>query len=318
VSALPGWHPQPDGRERYWDGEAWTTQFREVTVVPVVPDTQGAGGASFEFMAVKTIRGREAKKIAEQQNLGWELVGQTQGTLKTTLNFRRRKPVTVFSKAWTSFRALNPKARLGLVAAAVVILLFPIIAGIASSVGGGDATPNAEPSKSPAPTAAENSEEPATSSVPTPSASPAETYTYEGPPYEIVTVDENVSSADLDQYWVYTSKFDYSKDDFRDQVKMIITDIARREETPELIVQVVSDKEIIEAESDATIADFMEEHDLAYFKNVMGPKEAAHWVAWYQGGWDPDTAQPSDSAAAFEITWLAEKIQGVEKWKPQT
>jgi hypothetical protein len=133
-----------------------------------------------------------------------------------------------------------------------------------------------------------------------------------------VTVDENVSSADLDQYWVYTSKFDYSKDDFRDQVKMIITDIARREETPELIVQVVSDKEIIEAESDATIADFMEEHDLAYFKNVMGPKEAAHWVAWYQGGWDPDTAQPSDSAAAFEITWLAEKIQGVEKWKPQT
>ena len=318
MSAPPGWHRQPDGRERYWDGEAWTTQFRDGTVLPVVPETQDAGAGSFDFMAVKTIRGREAKKIGEQQNLGWELVDQTQGTLRTTLNFRRPKPETSISKAWASFRALNPKARLGVVAAAVVVLLLPIIVGIAGSVGGADAGPNAEPSKSPAPTATENSEELATSPVPTPSASPAETYAYEGPPYEIVTVDENVSSADLDQYWVYTSKFDYSKDDFRDQVKMIIADIAHREQTPELIVQVVSDKEIIEAESDATIADFMEEHDPAYFKNVIGPKEETHWVAWYQGGWDPDTAQPSDSADAFEITWIAEKIQGVEKWKPQT
>ena len=258
------------------------------------------------------------RRSREQQNLGWELVDQTQGKLQTTLNFRRPKPETFLSKAWASFRALSPKARLGLVAATVVIVLFPIIAGIASSVGGGDASPTAGLSKSPAKTVTENSEGPATSPVPTASASPAETYTYEGPPYEVVTVDENVSSADLDQYWVYTSKFDYSTDDFREQVKMIITDIAHREETPELIVQVVSDKEIIEAESDATIADFMEEHDLAYFKNVIGPKEETHWVAWYQGGWDPDTAQPSDSADAFEITWIAEKIQGVEKWKPQT
>lgn len=28
-SAPPGWHLQPDGRERYWDGERWTDQFRE-------------------------------------------------------------------------------------------------------------------------------------------------------------------------------------------------------------------------------------------------------------------------------------------------
>ena len=28
MSAPPGWHLQPDGRERYWDGSQWTEQFR--------------------------------------------------------------------------------------------------------------------------------------------------------------------------------------------------------------------------------------------------------------------------------------------------
>jgi hypothetical protein len=28
MSAPAGWHLQPDGRERYWDGTAWTNQFR--------------------------------------------------------------------------------------------------------------------------------------------------------------------------------------------------------------------------------------------------------------------------------------------------
>lgn len=27
-SAPPGWHLQPDGRERYWDGQRWTDEFR--------------------------------------------------------------------------------------------------------------------------------------------------------------------------------------------------------------------------------------------------------------------------------------------------
>lgn len=29
MSAPPGWHLQPDGRERFWDGERWTDEFRE-------------------------------------------------------------------------------------------------------------------------------------------------------------------------------------------------------------------------------------------------------------------------------------------------
>jgi hypothetical protein len=28
MSAPPGWHLQPDGRERWWDGQQWTDQFR--------------------------------------------------------------------------------------------------------------------------------------------------------------------------------------------------------------------------------------------------------------------------------------------------
>jgi hypothetical protein len=172
------------------------------------------------------------------------------------------------------------------------------------------ATP--EPSQSATP-------EPSQSATPeaSQSATPAETYAYRGPRYEIVTVDEDVSNAHLDQYWVYTNEFDYSTDAFRSQVKMIIADIAHREKTAKLIVQVVTDKEIIEAESNSTIAAFMEEHGTDYFQNVIAPKEKTDWVAWYTGGFDPDMAQPSDSAAAFEIAWIAEKIQGTEKWKPE-
>lgn len=45
MSAPPGWHLQPDGRERFWDGERWTEEFREPSgghtqQIPV-DDTQG-------------------------------------------------------------------------------------------------------------------------------------------------------------------------------------------------------------------------------------------------------------------------------------
>jgi hypothetical protein len=38
MSAPAGWHLQPDGRERFWDGTQWTEQFRApVTVDPTAP-----------------------------------------------------------------------------------------------------------------------------------------------------------------------------------------------------------------------------------------------------------------------------------------
>lgn len=38
MSAPPGWHPQPDGRDRWWDGQQWTDHYRDETAVqPPVP-----------------------------------------------------------------------------------------------------------------------------------------------------------------------------------------------------------------------------------------------------------------------------------------
>ena len=45
----------------------------------------------YEHQSVKVIRGREAAKVAEMQNQRWELVSQTQGTLRTEMTFRRVK-----------------------------------------------------------------------------------------------------------------------------------------------------------------------------------------------------------------------------------
>lgn len=34
MTAPAGWHLQPDGRERYWDGERWTDEFRDPSSAP--------------------------------------------------------------------------------------------------------------------------------------------------------------------------------------------------------------------------------------------------------------------------------------------
>ncbi|MFI9487368.1 DUF4839 domain-containing protein [Promicromonospora sp. NPDC052451] len=46
----------------------------------------------YEFKTVHAIRGTEARSIAKWQKSGWALVDQNQGTLRTTLSFRRPKP----------------------------------------------------------------------------------------------------------------------------------------------------------------------------------------------------------------------------------
>lgn len=33
-TAPPGWHRQPDGRERFWDGQQWTDEFRDPSTAP--------------------------------------------------------------------------------------------------------------------------------------------------------------------------------------------------------------------------------------------------------------------------------------------
>ena len=144
----------------------------------------------------------------------------------------------------------------------------------------------------------------------------AEAYSYQGPAYEIVTVDDSVGVTGLDQYWVYVSELDVTTDAYRDQVRAIITDIAHAQGTAALMVSVVTDQEIIEAESASTIAGFMEEHGEDYFRDVIAPKEATDWIAVYTGGYDASTGEPSDAATAFEIIWWPYGNTAVENWSP--
>lgn len=142
----------------------------------------------------------------------------------------------------------------------------------------------------------------------------AEAYTYEGPAYEIVAVDENVA-AGLDQHWAYTVSLDTSTDDYRDQVKLMIEDVARAEGTDKLIVQVITDREIAEAESPSTTEAFVAEHGLDYFQTTIPEKEKTGWIAWYTGGIDLDTGDPSDDA--FVIDWsVASDHPETETWRP--
>ena len=46
----------------------------------------------YEFEEVRAVRGTEPWSITKWEKDGWELVGQTQGTLSSTLRFRRPKP----------------------------------------------------------------------------------------------------------------------------------------------------------------------------------------------------------------------------------
>ena len=51
MSAPPGWHLQPDGRERFWDGAQWTGQFRapamsDPTAPPPAPSWASSDGTS--------------------------------------------------------------------------------------------------------------------------------------------------------------------------------------------------------------------------------------------------------------------------------
>lgn len=149
------------------------------------------------------------------------------------------------------------------------------------------------------------------------STSEAAAYVYEGPEYDVVTVDAGAGMSVLDQYWVLADSLDTSAEDYKDQVKSIVADVAHSAGTEDVIVQVVTDEEIIEAESAATIAEFMDSHDQDYWNEVMTPKEKAHWVASYTGGIDYDESELSDADVAYGIDWWPAGEYEREQWKPQ-
>ena len=147
----------------------------------------------------------------------------------------------------------------------------------------------------------------------------AESYTYNGPVYEIVDIHD--TGIGLTQYWVYTGKLNYSTDAYRYLAKAIIRDITHNENTDKIIIDIVTDKEIIYFESNNSIQKYMDEYGTDYFTKKIIPKEQTDWVAEYKGGFDPNTGKLSDADSAFEITWfIAEGTKReddiFEQWKP--
>ena len=144
----------------------------------------------------------------------------------------------------------------------------------------------------------------------------AEAYSYQGPKYEIAVVDENQGPAELNQYWVVTTKVDLSTDGYKDQVKSIIADIARKEGTSEFLAEIVTSKEIALAESPSTYEAFIEERGMNYAIKEIPKKEKKGYIAAYSGGYDYDLGEASDSA--FAIDWWPAADTEHEKWKPET
>ncbi|WP_088974502.1 DUF4839 domain-containing protein [Micromonospora coxensis] len=112
-------------------------------------------GVQYELKSVQAIRGIEARSIAKWQKAGWEFVDQNQGTLRTTLNFRRPKPKV----PWVLIAV-----------AAGVVLLLAIVGGIASALQGGD-DKNSKPTTSPSETTVVASGKPSETPKPEESAS---------------------------------------------------------------------------------------------------------------------------------------------------
>ena len=70
VSTPAGWYPQPDGRQRYWDGELWTEHFApEQLRQPGVADATSAASSSAQKEgAFSKLRKAAADKQAERRS----------------------------------------------------------------------------------------------------------------------------------------------------------------------------------------------------------------------------------------------------------
>ena len=140
-------------------------------------------------------------------------------------------------------------------------------------------------------------------------------YQYKGPEYEIV--DSHSTGIGLTLYWVYTKKFDYSNDKFKEQVKMMIADIAHKENTNQFIVEVYTDKEAIYFNSDNTMDEYMNRYGNDYYQSKVRPKETSDWVALYYGGADINTGARGEEDSDFAIDWMQGANANIEKWKPE-
>ncbi len=259
----------------------------------------------YELTSVTTMRGREASTIAKWENDGWEFVTRSQGLLRTELTFRRPKSKT---------QRLVLAVLGGL---AVLAIVVGVIVGVVMEkrAGGGASEASSSTTEAAIAPGEQTSAAPAEAPEPVDSDPAVAPYAYQGPQYEIVAVDEDLPVG-LDQYWVYTSGFDFSTEAYKDQVRLIVADVAHRAGTDHLIVQVVTDREVAAAEAFSTFEAFVEQYGMDYVLEVVTPKEETHWVASYTGGFDYDAGQASEADSAFEILWRPYATEEIENWKP--
>lgn len=280
----------------------------------------------YEFTSARALRGTETRTIAKWERDGWELHTRTPGTVRTELTFRRVKPknpwqkcVALLAAHWPAFGRLTATTQqFALAAVGGLVTLVLVGAVVAAGVlGGGTAQPAASPTEAvPSEQASEATPSAQPSEAPPPAEAAPEAYTYSGPQYEVVVVDQNVGPAALDQYWVLTSPLAYSTDDYKNQIKLIVEDVARQAGTDAMIVNVVTDREVAEAEAFSTYEQFVAEHGEDYAINTIPVMEREHWVASYTGGFDFDAGEASESAEAFEVIWRPFATQEIEQWKP--
>lgn len=289
----------------------------------------------YQYMTVKAIRGRETATKTKWQNQGWEFVEQTPGTLRSDLTFRKVQPKGVGARlleGYAAFRRLEPKTqKVALGAAAGLVGLLVISGGIAAATGSdedasvasslAESTPTEE-----APSAASSEDavdEPAAEPTTEPTEDAAvseppevEPYSYEGPKYEVVIVDKVPAAGGLSQYWVFTKPgFDFSSEAYRDKVKLILGDIAHKQGTAQFLAEVVTNKQIAQAEAISTSLAFSDEHGFDYAINTIPKLEVKGWVASYTGGFDYDTGRKSDEA--FEVIWRPYATSEIENWQPE-
>jgi hypothetical protein len=102
---------------------------------------QADDNAQYEFKPVQALRGRESSAKAKWQEQGWEFVSENRGMLRTELNFRRVKPKTFGAYLLSivaTFRRLQPKTQLVLVASCALLLVAGIIGIVVGTQSGGD------------------------------------------------------------------------------------------------------------------------------------------------------------------------------------
>lgn len=274
----------------------------------------------YEEKTVRVIRGREQSAIEKAQLEGWEVVRQDTGKLQSTLVLRRPRTTTSVESILDRLPVVGgmSDAHRPVVFIAAALVVLALIITPMAILTSGDTEEAASTPSVPA-------SEPVVAGQPAESSEPVETQVeenstppeaYAGPAYEIAETDKDAVLGEQDQVWVYAAALDLESPGLQEDVKLIIEDVAREQGTPNLTVNVVTDREVIEANSMSTALDFNDEHGMEYYENEVAPKEATTWVAIYTGGMDMGAVELSTADSAYVLDWWPGGDHESEIWKP--